>query len=72
MHDLTGGATSCPSCDAPAIVRDGYRILTYALDGEGRCKSCGAAVAGRFGQYEGAFGPRRIPVRLAQYRPAAA
>jgi len=72
VHDLTGGTTSCPSCDAPAIVRDGYRILTYALDGEGRCKSCGAAVAGRFGRYEGAFGPRRIPVRLAQYRPAAA
>jgi pyruvate formate lyase activating enzyme len=54
------------------IARDGYRILAYALDSEGRCKSCGAAVAGRFSKYEGAFGPRRIPVRLAQYRPATA
>jgi pyruvate formate lyase activating enzyme len=65
VHDLTGGTTTCPSCDAPVIARDGYRILAYALDGEGRCKSCGAALAGRFGKYEGAFGPRRIPVRLA-------
>ena len=72
VHDLAGGTTTCPSCDTPAIARDGYRILAYALDDEGRCKSCGAAVAGRFSRYEGAFGPRRIPVRLAQYRPATA
>ena len=72
VHDLAGGTTACPSCDTPVIARDGYRILAYALDDEGRCKSCGAAVAGRFSRYEGAFGPRRIPVRLAQYRPATA
>jgi pyruvate formate lyase activating enzyme len=72
VHDLAGGTTACPSCDTPAIARDGYRILAYALDDEGRCKACGAAAAGRFGRYEGAFGPRRIPVRLAQYRPATA
>ena len=72
VHDLAGGTTACPSCDTPVIARDGYRILAYALDDTGRCKSCGAAIAGRFSRYEGAFGPRRIPVRLAQYRPATA
>jgi pyruvate formate lyase activating enzyme len=72
VHDLTGGTTTCPACDTPAIARDGYRILAYALDAEGRCQACGAAVAGRFGKYEGAFGPRRIPVRLSHCRPATA
>ncbi len=72
VHDLAGGTTACPSCDTPVIARDGYRILAYALDGEGRCKSCGAAIAGRFGKYEGAFGPRRIPVRLADRRTTTA
>jgi len=32
---------------------------------DGRCKECGAAIAGRFGQFKKPFGPRRIPVRLA-------
>jgi pyruvate formate lyase activating enzyme len=72
VHDLAGGTTSCPACDTPVIARDGYRILAYAVDGDGHCKACGAALAGRFGNYEGAFGPRRIPVRLAHYRPATA
>jgi len=72
VHDLAGGTTACPSCDTPVIARDGYRILAYALDGEGRCKSCGAAIAGRFGTYEGAFGPRRIPVRIAGRRTTTA
>jgi pyruvate formate lyase activating enzyme len=72
VHDLAGGTTACPSCDTPVIARDGYRILAYALDDTGCCKSCGAAIAGRFSTYDGAFGPRRIPVRLAQYRPATA
>jgi pyruvate formate lyase activating enzyme len=72
VHDLAGAVTACPGCGAPVIARDGYRILSYALDPEGRCKGCGSPVAGRFGPYEGAFGPRRIPVRLARTGTAAA
>jgi pyruvate formate lyase activating enzyme len=47
------------------IVRDWYRILDYKLTDDGRCKACGGAIAGRFERFEKAFGPRRIPVRLA-------
>jgi pyruvate formate lyase activating enzyme len=72
VHDLVGGVTACPGCGAPVIARDGYRILSYALDPEGRCTGCGSPVAGRFGPYEGAFGPRRIPMRLARTGTAPA
>ncbi|HEX6945267.1 MAG TPA: AmmeMemoRadiSam system radical SAM enzyme [Casimicrobiaceae bacterium] len=72
VHDLESGVTACPSCEAPVIARDGYHILSYGLDPMGHCKRCGGLVAGRFGRYEGAFGPRRIPVRLARAGTAVA
>jgi len=34
---------------------------------DGRCEQCGHALAGRFTEYRGTFGPRRIPVRLARF-----
>jgi pyruvate formate lyase activating enzyme len=66
VHDLDGGKTHCAGCGTPVIARDGYRILSYALDDEGQCKRCGHAIAGRFRKYAGSFGSRRIPVRLAR------
>jgi pyruvate formate lyase activating enzyme len=65
VRDLAGATTSCPACGTALIVRDGYRIVSYALDDAGRCGECGASIAGRFGRYAGSFGLRRIPVRLA-------
>lgn len=64
VHDLTGGTTFCPSCHAPLIVRDWYRIDTYALTEEGNCPHCGTAIAGRFGVFGHPFGNRRIPVAM--------
>ncbi|UQA57607.1 AmmeMemoRadiSam system radical SAM enzyme [Polyangium aurulentum] len=64
VHDPEGGTTYCPGCGAAAIVRDWYRILAYRLDDEGRCKACGGAIAGRFGNKAGTFGPRRMPVMI--------
>jgi pyruvate formate lyase activating enzyme len=46
------------------VVRDWYHLEAYGLTEEGRCESCGTAIAGRYARYEGQFGPRRIPVRL--------
>jgi pyruvate formate lyase activating enzyme len=49
------------------IVRDRYEILDYALDADGHCEKCGGAIAGRYDSaLKSRFGPRRIPVRLAQ------
>jgi pyruvate formate lyase activating enzyme len=67
VHDLAGGTTTCPGCGEGIVVRDWHRILDYRISEEGRCSSCGHVIAGRFGRFRGAFGPRRVPVRLAQF-----
>jgi pyruvate formate lyase activating enzyme len=65
VHDRDGGTTFCPSCAKPLIVRDWHEIVSYELADDGTCRHCGAAPAGRFGRYDGAFGRRRTPVRIA-------
>jgi pyruvate formate lyase activating enzyme len=47
------------------IVRDWYRINSYELNERGECNFCATKIAGRFQKFGSAFGPRRIPVRLA-------
>jgi pyruvate formate lyase activating enzyme len=64
VHDETGGSTYCPSCENPVIVRDWHAIRRYELTDDGACRFCGTKLAGRFGKFVKAFGPRRIPVRL--------
>jgi pyruvate formate lyase activating enzyme len=66
VHDSAGGSTYCPSCEKVVIERDWYRIGEYSVTEAGACAHCGAAIAGRFGRFEKPFGPRRIPVRIAQ------
>ncbi len=67
VHDPAGGSTYCPSCEKRVIGRDWYRIDSYELTETGACRSCGAAIAGRFDRQLGKpFGPRRIPGRLQQ------
>ena len=64
VHDERGGSTYCPQCHAPLILRDWYRIDDYRLTADGRCPDCATAVSGHFEAFRGAFGPRRIPIRL--------
>ena len=47
------------------IARDWYEILRYDVGADGRCKHCDAALPGRFESYDGAWGRRRVPVRIA-------
>jgi pyruvate formate lyase activating enzyme len=65
VHDSEGGTTFCPRCEAALIVRDWHRILRYELTPDGRCPHCATAIAGRFEQFNGDFGARRIPLRMA-------
>ncbi len=69
VHDSEGGTTFCPACHAALIVRDWYDIRRYDLNASGACPHCQTPIAGRFGTALGrdgqAFGPRRVPVRLA-------
>jgi len=64
VHDPSGGTTACPNCGTELIVRDWYAIRRYAVNESGRCSSCQHAIAGRYEAYQGAFGPRRIPLRI--------
>ncbi|MHB1095228.1 MAG: AmmeMemoRadiSam system radical SAM enzyme [Gemmatimonadaceae bacterium] len=64
VHDQSGGTTSCPSCQAPLIVRDWYDITAYQLTPEGQCPRCGTTVAGHFGEFRRPFGNRRVPVAM--------
>jgi len=64
VHDERGGSTWCPSCHAPLVLRDWYRIDDYRLKQDGCCPDCGAQIPGRFERYTGAFGPRRIPIAI--------
>ena len=65
VHDRDGGATFCPGCRKPVIVRDWYEILTYALTPEGRCKHCEAQIPGRYEHFAGQWGRRRVPVQVS-------
>jgi pyruvate formate lyase activating enzyme len=69
VHDTEGGTTFCPECHAALIVRDWYDIVRYDLMPDGTCPHCQTRIAGRFSPQVGhagrAFGPKRIPVRLA-------
>ena len=68
VFDPEGGSTFCPGCGALVIERDWYRLGRYRLTGDGRCRACGVAIAGVFDGGPGAWGRRRLPVRLAAGR----
>ena len=76
VHDRDGGTTSCPGCGEAVVVRDWYDVRRYRLDGQGRCRSCGAQLPGVYDGEVGAWGRRRLPVvvgaRRMTRRPAAA
>ncbi len=65
VHDPRGGATYCHQCGRAVIGRDRYSLSEWHLDEGGRCQSCGARCAGVFEGPPGAWGARRVPVRLA-------
>ncbi|MGO9111374.1 MAG: AmmeMemoRadiSam system radical SAM enzyme [Thermoguttaceae bacterium] len=66
VSDHTRQSTYCPQCGQVLIGRDGYRLSVYALQ-QDRCRGCGLAIAGRFGDGPGGWGPRRLPVRISAY-----
>jgi pyruvate formate lyase activating enzyme len=66
VHDEAGGSTYCPACEKALIRRDWYDIRGYDITEQGACRFCGTSIAGRFGKFGKPFGPRRIPVRIAQ------
>ena len=70
VHDEEGGTTLCPACGTRLIGRDWYRLTHWGLTGDATCAACGTPCAGRFEPNPGTWGPRRQPVRLADYDAA--
>jgi pyruvate formate lyase activating enzyme len=66
VHDAEGGRTTCPACGEVLVERDWYVIGRYRLTDDGRCRTCGAAVPGRYDGPVGRWGARRLPVSLAR------
>jgi pyruvate formate lyase activating enzyme len=67
VHDKAGGSTFCPACDELLIGRDWYVLSEWNIGANGSCPSCGAQVPGVFEALPGVWGPRRQPVRLADF-----
>jgi pyruvate formate lyase activating enzyme len=65
VHDRAGSSTWCPGCGALLVERDWYELGTWHLTDDGRCRTCGWALPGRFDGPPGTWGRRRVPVRLA-------
>jgi pyruvate formate lyase activating enzyme len=57
--------TYCPSCKRSVMQRDGYTIRSFDLQ-QGRCRHCQTPVAGRYDDAPGAWGNRRMPVRIVE------
>jgi pyruvate formate lyase activating enzyme len=65
VHDPEGASTYCAACGVCAIERDWYEIGAWRLNDDGVCSSCGAQIPGVFAGRAGAWGAKRMPVRLA-------
>ncbi len=69
IHDPEGQSTWCHACGELVVERDQYRLGVYRLTDGGCCEACGARIPGVFAGPPGEWGPRRLPVRLADLAP---
>jgi pyruvate formate lyase activating enzyme len=66
VHDPEADSTRCHGCGEILIARDWYELGEWNLDARGDCPRCGARCAGVFEARPGAWGRRRLPVRLGE------
>jgi pyruvate formate lyase activating enzyme len=66
VNDLEGQSTYCHGCGTRVIEREWYRLGAYRLAHDGCCEVCGTQVPGVYAGSPGAWGQRRLPVRLAR------
>lgn len=66
--DRSGESTYCHVCNRLLIGRDWYQLTEWRLMADGRCPQCKTPLAGEFESQPGTWGPRRMPVRLADFR----
>ncbi|MCB9606547.1 MAG: AmmeMemoRadiSam system radical SAM enzyme [Polyangiaceae bacterium] len=68
IHHPESQSTYCPKCQTRLIERDWYALGEYAVasgdEATGACSHCGEPIAGRFATEAGAWGRRRLPIRI--------
>ena len=67
VHHEATGSTYCPQCGTKVIGRDWYTLSDWGIGQGGHCTQCGGVIAGRFEPKPGDWGPKRKPVRLAEF-----
>ncbi|NMM44433.1 AmmeMemoRadiSam system radical SAM enzyme [Rhodospirillaceae bacterium KN72] len=67
VHHEETGSTYCPQCGTKVIGRDWYTLSDWGIGQGGHCTHCGGVIAGRFEPKPGDWGPKRKPVRLAEF-----
>jgi pyruvate formate lyase activating enzyme len=67
VDDPQGGSTYCHACGELVIGRDWYVLTKWNLTPQGACSACDAPCAGVFEARPGTWGPRRLPVRMADF-----
>ncbi len=67
VHDSKGGSTYCHNCGGVLIERDWYQLGAYNLKDKNTCAHCGTVCPGHFDVRPGNWGPRRLPVHLADF-----
>jgi len=67
VHDHVGSSTYCHICGRILIGRDWYVLSDWNLTDDGRCRNCGTRLPGEFESVPGTWGPKRVPVRLAEF-----
>jgi len=64
IHHPEGDSSYCHACGEKIIGRDGYVVTDWKLSSDARCLFCGIPCAGIFEGAAGAWGAKRVAVRL--------
>ena len=72
VSDRGRASTYCYNCNALLIGRDRYTLTHWGLGGTGVCQQCGTPCAGVFDAAPGAWGAKRLPVRMKDCNTEAA
>ena len=72
VSDRGRASTYCYNCNALLIGRDRYTLTHWGLGGTGVCQQCGTPCAGVFDAAPGAWGAKRLPVRMKDFNTEAA
>jgi len=72
VSDRGRASTYCYNCNALLIGRDRYTLTYWGLSKTGACQQCGTPCAGVFDAVPGAWGAKRLPVRMQDFNAEAA